>query len=215
MRRLMIDMGASTAASTAMLVAMIVAGQLLTVTATQVPTDTTGSTSMSCLEQPLVPTGDTGMHSVARLCLTIDDVQPTVELADMTSGALYTAWLGYLEQPYTRDAGPCASAHLASRTETATPGRVDAAVATQDGQVLLSRPVPGLRPEGNTKVEILVVDHGQTAVAGAAARPRQLLSWDRAWSGLPAPMTEQSQSSSRLIGCAAFWIRGGAELTEH
>ena len=207
------DVGVSVAASVAMLVVTIVGGQLLM--ATSAAADVAPAAGRSCIERPLASPDGPGAVGVARLCLTVDDVETAVELDGLTGGALYTAWLGYQERPVGGANGPCASAGSAARAEQSTPSQVDAAPAPRDGRLRLARTLPGLRPPSNTVLDVLVAEHGPAFAVGTAARSRQLLTWDRAWAGLPASAIDHPDDAARLIGCAAFWLRGGAELTDH
>ena len=215
MRSVRMDVGVSIAASVAMLLVTIVGGQLLTATPTSTTADAALAVGRSCIERPLASPDGPGMVGIARLCLTVDDVETTVELKGLTGGALYTAWLGYQERPVGGANGPCASAGSAARAERATPSQVDAAPAPRDGRLRLARTLPGLRPPSNTVLDVLVVEHGPAIAVGTAARSRQLLAWDSAWTGLPASAIDRPEDAARLIGCAAFWLRGGAEQTEH
>ena len=205
------DVGVSIAASVAMLLGTVVGGRLLTSTGTSVTADATPSTGRSCIERPLASPGGPGAVGVARLCLTLDDVETTVDLDGLTGGTLYTAWLGYQERPAGGATGACAG----PETERVTPSQVDAAPAPQDGRLRLARTLPGLRPPSNTVLDVLVVEHGPAFAVGTAARSRQLLAWDRTWAGLPASALDRPDDTARLIGCAGFWLRGGMEQTEH
>jgi hypothetical protein len=173
------------------------------------------SARQSCIERPLVSPDGPGAVGAARLCLTVDDVEAAVELDGLTGGSLYTAWLGYQERPGGGANEPCASAGPAARAERATPSQVDAAPAGQDGHLRLARTLPGLRPPGNTVIDVLVVAHGPASAIGTAARSRQLLAWDRGWERQPYSAVDRPDDAARLIGCAAFWLRGGAEQTGH
>jgi hypothetical protein len=215
MHRLLTEVGVSIGASAVMVIVTIVGGQLVAATAIPAASDGDQSAEASCLEQPLALTEDTAIQALTRLCLTMDGVQPTVELTGLSSGGVYTAWLSYLEHPRTRQIGRCASAQIASQVGDGTPGRLDSRTADQGGRVILSGVLPGLHPEGNTEIEILVVDHGRLAAGQTPASARQLLVWNPTWSGQPTTVIGEEQAASRLVGCAAFWLRGGAELTEH
>jgi hypothetical protein len=217
MRSLRTDVGASLAASLTVLLIALGGGQLLV--ATTPATATAAPAAMTtCLDRPLTPINAPRVLGAAHLCLTVDDVAVTLELASAANGNLHTAWLSFQDHPGAKPAGACPNAPSASaQPVSGAPSQIDAAVAQADGTLRLSRTMPGLRPAGNTELEVLVVDHGP-AVATATApadRTRSLLSWDRAWSALPAASTARPSGSPRLVGCAAFWLRGGAEQTDH
>src|SRR5215212_1953792 len=215
MSRLFADTGMTIVASAAMLLLTILGGRLITATTAPDPVSVEQPASRSCLERPLTTIGAAGVHAVSWICLTTAGVQPGVELRGLPSGGLYSAWLSYLEHPSTLHGGRCASVQLASDDRVAPPSRLDSVVADRDGRVVLSGALTGLLPGGDTVLEILVVDHGTPSAAGASARARQLLAWDRSWSGLPSPTSDQADDSGELLGCAAFWLRGGAESMEH
>jgi hypothetical protein len=212
--RLFAESGISIAASAAMLLLTIAGGRLITATTPPDPATVEWSADASCLQRPLTLIDAAGVQAASWLCLTTGGIQPAVELHGLPSGTLYSAWLSYLEHPGARDAGRCASTDLAS-DGTALPGRLDGAAADRDGRVALSGALTGLIPAGDTVVEILVVEHGTVSAAGAPARARQLLAWDRSWSALPTPSVDQREDTGRLLGCATFWVRGGVEQTEH
>lgn len=211
MRSLRMDVGASIAASIAMLLGTVVGGRLQTATTTSASADAAPAAGRSCSERPLVSPAGPGSVGIARLCLTVDDVETVVEPDGLTGGTLYTAWLGYQERPVGGASGSCASAEI----ERATPSQVDAAPAPQDGRLRLARTLPGLRPPSNTVLDVFVVNHGPAFAIGSAARSRQLLVWDRGWAGQPGLALDRADDAAHLIGCAAFWLRGGAELTDH
>jgi hypothetical protein len=216
MHRLMTDVGASIVASAAMVALMLGGGQLLT--GGIVPSTSTDDESrprMTCLERPLVPVGSTRVRSVTQLCLTDGGIQPRVELADGTPGFVYTTWLAVHDRPAAWLDGPCAGTRLASITEMTTPGRLGGAVADQDGRVVLSHPLPGVRLDATTGVELLVVEHARSGLHGGEARAGQLLAWSTAWSRPTGQVADRRGSQGQLIGCAVFWIRGGVEQSDH
>jgi len=215
MHRLLTDVGPSIIASAVMVLAILGGGHVLAATATSTPDDREVQSTTSCLERSLVPLRDVSVRSVTQMCLTDGEVRPRVELTDATPGSVYTIWLAFLERPAAWQDGACAGARNAWSAETTAPGRVDGAVADQDGRVLLSHPLPGLRLDANTGVEFLIVEHAPSMLTGGAAQAGQFMSWNPAWSGLMGQLTDRGRGQSRLIGCAAYWIRGGAEQTEH
>src|SRR5690349_13819386 len=99
MQRVRADVGATIAASVVMLVVTMLAGQLLTSTAAPASADATPDAQRSCIERPLMSPSGPASAGIARLCLTVDDVETGVELDGLTGGSLYTAWLGYQERP--------------------------------------------------------------------------------------------------------------------
>jgi hypothetical protein len=210
MQRMLVEIGASVGASVVMLAATVVGGHLIAGTAP--PVGVERPAYVGCDERPLSPVNGTTLRAVARLCLFPHGAEPTVELEGMPSGALYSAWVAYVERPTVVEAGRCASPALAAREEIGAPGRVASGIADRAGQVVLSSALPGFQAQANSLVEILIVDHGMPSADPAPARPRELLAWDRAWSAPPVP---PDQPSSALLGCTAFWVRGGAEQTEH
>ena len=215
MHRLMTDLGPFIVASAAMVVAIVGGGHVLAATAPATPSDREVQSTVSCLERPLAPLREVRVQSVTQLCLTDGEVRPFVELAGATPGTVYTTWLALVERPVAWQDGACAGPRLGRSTESTPPGRVDGALADQEGRVLLSHPLPGLRVDANTGVEMLVVEHAPSILTGGVAQAGQFMSWNPAWSGLMGQLTDRVQGQTRLIGCAAFWIRGGAELTEH
>jgi hypothetical protein len=215
MRSLRTELSASIAASLGVLVVALIGGQMLLATTTPATATAAPTPMMSCLQQPLRQTGATSLHGDAHLCFSVDDVEVTVELTSAPSGDLHTAWMGFYDRPSSGVAGACPIAHATGQVEPVTPSRVDAGVVASDGAVRLSHILPSLRPGGNTELEILVVDHGSASTVGTTDRTRQLLSWDRAWLVSVPSATALSADAPRLVACAAFWLRGGAELTDH
>jgi hypothetical protein len=97
----------------------------------------------------------------------------------------------------------------------ATPGRIAGAGPDQAGRALLSHPLPGVRLDANSRLELLLLEHAQSVLAGSAAQVGQLITWSPSWSGPAGRLLDRGQGQSQLIGCATFWIRGGAEQAEH
>ena len=209
MQRTLIEIGASVGASAVMLAATIVGGHLIAGTAP--PVGVERPAYVGCDERPLAPVNGAALRAVARLCISPHGVEPTIELEGMPSGALYTAWVAYVERPTGVDSRQCASPELAAREEIGAPGRVASGIADREGKLLLSSALPGFQARASSLVEILVVDHGPPSADPAPGRARQLLAWDRGWAAPPT----SDQPSSALLGCTPFWVRGGAEQTEH
>jgi hypothetical protein len=210
------DVGVTIAASLVVFLMAIGGGHLLASTTTPAIATAAPAVMMTCLDRPLTPVGATRALGTAHLCLTLDDVAVTVELASAASGDLHTAWLSFQDRPGAKVAGTCPSVQSPStQLVQAAPSQIDAVVSQADGTMRLSRTLPGLRPAGNTELELLVVNHGPASTTASADRTRSLLSWDRAWSAVPAASTARNTEQPTLIGCAAFWLRGGTEQTEH
>jgi hypothetical protein len=197
-----------------MLLLTIAGGRLVTATTAPDPASEERPATTSCLQRPVTLLDAAGVQAASWLCMTTGGVQPGVELQGLPSGRLYSAWLSYQEHPGSRDIGRCGSTDLAS-PGAAHVGRLDGATSDQDGRVMFAQSLTGLQPGGDTLLEILVVDHGAVTAAQAPARSRQLLAWDPSWRAMPSPTIDQEEDTGRLLGCAAFWIRGGAEQTEH
>jgi hypothetical protein len=216
MGRLFAEAGTTIVASAAMLLLTFAGGRLLTATTPPEPARAERPATSTCEQRPLTLFDGAGVEAASWLCLTTTGAQPGVELHGLPSGTLYSAWVAYLERPRTMDVARCAGAQNPSGDGTAPTGRVDGAVADRDGRVMLAGSLAGLLPGGGTALEILVVEHGAMSAAGAPARAGSLLAWDRSWSALPGPSAvDDAGDAGRLLGCATFWIRGGAELTDH
>lgn len=215
MNRSITDVGASTVACAAMLTLTIGGGHFLTATAGSPSTEREHEARMSCIDRPLMPVSGGHIRADARLCLTDGGVRPIVELADVTPGSVYTAWLAFLDGTTASTRGPCADTHFTTSGELTTPGRLDGAVADQDGRVVLSHPLPGSRLDAHTVVELLIVEHARPVLIGGAAQNGQFISWNPAWSRQKGQVPDRGASQSQLVGCASFWIRGGAEQSGH
>jgi len=207
MQRTLIEIGASVGASAVMVAATIVGGQMLKATPPAVESERPAH--VGCDTRRLAPVNGAAVQAFSRLCFGPRGVESVVDLAARPTGGVYSAWMAYVDRPTAVRTGECASPELV------TPGRVASGIANGEGRLTLANDVPGLQVRANGLVEILVVEHGQPTTDSAPDRARELLSWHSAWSDPGAAPTDFEQPSSALLGCATFWVRGGAEQTEH
>src|SRR5262245_65465319 len=99
MRSLRIELSASIAASVAVFVIAVIAGQVFVATTTPATATAAPASTISCLNRPLTQIGASAISGTTDLGLTIDDVALAVGLSSGTGGHLYTAWLRFHERP--------------------------------------------------------------------------------------------------------------------
>ena len=122
MQRTLIEIGASVGASAIMLAATIVGGRLVMAQVPPAPSERPASAS--CDERPLAGVNGSAAHGVSHLCLTMDGADPTMELTGLPVGAVYSAWVAYVDRPSIVRAGECSTPDLAARDQIGAPGRL-------------------------------------------------------------------------------------------
>jgi hypothetical protein len=213
MRRTYPEILAFVAASVVITIGTAVVGSKLTapVPSAPIPADFLSGT---CLDEPFQPMRGVVVGTLARLCFDLDAVRPRVELTGVNSSALYSGWLTQAPHPLTAPNGPCLEADADAALASATPERFAATIADRTGRIQLSATLAGRRITGGSEVRLLVVDHGWAGPDQPALSAEALPAWQGAWiNGLTT--TGSTRAGGRLIGCAAFRMRGGTESIEH
>ena len=210
MRRALADILFSVAASGTVVIAVAVAGGHVVRTVTQAPGER-GTAETACLERSVTPIAPSRVGGNARLCISDGAVQPSIQLENLTSGAVYTAWFAYFDRPSGCQSGLCASTDLIGDDPAGVLGRIDGAVADQAGRVHLATTFRDLRLSGGSEVQLLIVDHGPLNADDSRTRARQLLSWHPSWLGTPAADADVESDPGSVVGRGIFRLRGGVD----
>jgi hypothetical protein len=214
MRRTFPEILVFVAASMVITVGTAVVGTKLTGPASSgpIPADFLSGT---CLDEPFQPLRGVVVGTLARLCFDVEAVRPRVELTGVNSSALYSGWLTRSPQPLTAPNGVCLEADADPSIAPAMPERFDATIADRTGRIQLSATLTGLRVTGGSEVRLLVVDHGWAGPDQTALSAEALPAWQGAWVHGLTTTSGTTRASGRLIGCAAFRMRGGTESIEN
>lgn len=171
--------------------------------------------SGSCIDEPFRAPDGVVVGTLARLCFDVDAVRPRVELTGVTSDSLFTGWLTQPTPAGVMHGNVCGSSDAAAATTLLQPARFDASRADQTGRVQLSASLPVMRFTGDSRIRVLVVDHGWRGSSQVVPREEQLSTWDGTWVHGLSSTANTNRTPGRLVGCATFWPRGGVETLEN
>ena len=154
----------------------------------------------NCAKVPVTQQGNSGATGRAVLCVNEDGVQASMKVNNLISGNAYTVWFVYFDNPaactssgLTGPGQPCGSADLiqpvpdALHPGLAPPGvfgRMDSAVADEDGQARFSAKLQDFKVSKGSLIWLFIFVHGP-ASADNEARARQLLTPETPGLGAP------------------------------
>jgi hypothetical protein len=131
----------------------------------------------------------TPIHGDAFLCIDAKGVRATLHAQALTPGDAYTIWFFYWDDPsQCATPGQCAPGDgfppgqcgedppdLRGFNPLVVLGRLDSAVAPDNGKVNFSGRVRGLRLSSGSQVWLFIAAHGEAHASDNRARARQLL----------------------------------------
>jgi hypothetical protein len=154
----------------------------------------------NCAKVPVTQQGNSGATGHAVLCVNEDGVQASMKVRNLLSGNAYTVWFVYFDNPaacassgLTGPGQPCGSADLtkpvpdALHPGLAPPGvfgRMDSAVADEDGQARFSAKFQDFKVSKGSLIWLFIFNHGPASTDNEA-RARQLLTPETPGLGAP------------------------------
>ena len=123
-----------------------------------------------CLDAPVVAHSAVNVAGEARLCLTGRDVLATARVSGLRAGAVYTAWLSYVDQPAVCRTIPCGPIDLLGDSPVGLLERIDGGVVPSSGTLELAGALHDLEISSGAQVTLLLVRprHQTQAYAEAA-----------------------------------------------
>jgi len=154
----------------------------------------------NCARVPITQQGNSGAAGHAVLCVNEDGVQASMKVRNLVSGNAYTVWFVYFDNPaacassgLTGPGQPCGSADLttpvpdALHPDLAPPGvfgRIDSAIADEDGQARFSAKLQDFKVSKGSLIWLFIFNHGPASTDNQA-RARQLLTPETPGLGAP------------------------------
>jgi hypothetical protein len=132
-----------------------------------------------CVDAPAIALSASNVHGGGGLCLDDVAVHPAVRVGGLTSGDVYTAWLGYFDRPSACAQSPCGMVDLRGDDPPGVLVRIGGGVARDDGELELRSTLPDLRLVAGGQVTLLLLHHGPVIEADSRSRARQLLTPQR------------------------------------
>jgi hypothetical protein len=128
-----------------------------------------------CVDAPAVALSASNVHGGGGLCIDDLAVHPTLRVGGLTSGDVYTAWLGYFDRPSTCVQAPCGIVDLHGDDPPGVLVRIGGGVSRSDGELELRTDLPDLRLAAGAQVTLLLLHHGPVIEGDTRRRARQLL----------------------------------------
>src|SRR5713226_8914497 len=132
------------------------------------------------------------IQGTATLCVNTDGVRATIKTRQLTPGNAYTLWFAYIDNPSLcvgGGPGVCTAVDFGINDPSANPlgvfGRLDSAVADENGKESFSGRVGGLRLSSGSKVWLVLYSHGPAVTNDNRRRARQLLTPEDPAAGAP------------------------------
>ena len=131
------------------------------------------------------------IQGTATLCVNTDGVRATIKTRQLTPGNAYTLWFAYIDNSSLCSGGPgvCGPADFGVGDPSANPlgvfGRLDSAVADENGKESFSGRVGGLRLSSGSQVWLVLYSHGPAVTNDNRRRARQLLTPEDPAAGAP------------------------------
>jgi hypothetical protein len=154
----------------------------------------------NCARVPVAQQGNSGATGHAVLCVNDDGVQASMKVNNLVRGNAYTVWFVYFDNPaactsagLTGPGQPCGSADLtqpvpdALHPDLAPPGvfgRMDSAVADEDGQARFAAKLQDFKVSKGSLIWLFIFNHGPASTDNEA-RARQLLTPETPGLGAP------------------------------
>jgi hypothetical protein len=154
----------------------------------------------NCAKVPVTQQGNSGATGHAVLCVSEDGVQASMKVRNLVSGNAYTVWFVYFDNPaactssgLTGPGQPCGAADLTTPVPDALHpglappgvfGRMDSAVADEDGQARFSAKLQDFKVSKGSLVWLFIFNHGPASTDNEA-RARQLLTPETPGLGAP------------------------------
>lgn len=172
-----------------------------------------------CAKVPVTQLGNSGATGHAVLCVNDDGVQTSMRISNLISGNAYTVWFVYFDNPaacassgFTGPGQPCGSADLTTPVPDALHpslapagvfGRMDSAVADEDGRARFSAKMQDFKVSKGSLIWLVIFTHGPASTDNHA-RALQLLTPETP--GLGAPGLGLLARKGFGAGVAAFNI---------
>ena len=200
MRRVPIELLVGLGASALLALGVAIVGGGLR--AAPVPLPSTLPEQAGCFDSRLITLDRSGVTGRARLCALDEGVRTGIESEGLTSGAAYSAWLVYFDQPGQCRVPRCAVDDLLGDEPVGVIGRMDGAVADGRRKASFSGDFRDLRLSAASQVTLLVFERGQAGSPDNRRRARQLLSLHTVRIGTPP--ASASDDGARLVAQAIF-----------
>lgn len=166
------------------------------------------------LNAPVIQQGNSGATGHAALCVNDDGLKAKMKVTNLVPGNAYTVWFIYFDNPAACAVSGCSPADLTTPIPdaghpTLAPagvfGRMDSAVADEDGEARFSAKLQDFKVSKGSLIWLFVFNHG-LASTDNQERARQLLTPETP--GLGAPGLGLLLRKGFGAGVAVFNIPG-------
>src|SRR5262249_20437582 len=140
-----------------------------------------------CDTESIVALGDAPIQGDAFLCIDSHSVRAKLHARELTPGDAYTIWFIYFDDPSKcATPGQCGTLEdVGNVNPVGVLGRLDSAVAPNNGKVNFSGHVGGLHLSSGSQVFFFMVRHGPANASDNRALARQLLTPEDPTIGAP------------------------------
>lgn len=142
--------------------------------------------SAGCMEQPVAQLAQEPITGDASVCADEQGVRADMRVEHLTPGTVYTVWFAYLDRRSNCATTPCTGADFRGENPVGVFGRMDGAIADQNGVAWFQGTMHGLRLSNGSEVWLLIFGHGPANTDDHRALARQILTPQDPALGAPA-----------------------------